>query len=426
MTKRRTVRKQGSIKELIPGKKYRIKLFVGWVPNPKQAGGKRRRYHSQTIHGTRSQAQEVLDGLVRGKTDETLDLDALDLTVGAYLERWITHVSKRDVRESTSEKQIYMLRTDIIPLLGSLRLSSLSTIHVDKLITYLQEERSLSPRSVRYYVATLSKALNKARTWGLINSNPVKGSSLPKLEPREITVLEPEELIRFLINSLQRRFGAPLLLLLASTGVRPSEAYALRWEDVDLVGGRIHINRTLVRYTGGYQFDRPKTKRSQRLVTLNASMVTLLEALKVAMRPSPSDLVFPNTVGEPLHGSTVYHKIFTPVLQSTPKLCDVKKRTLRMYDLRHSHATHLLLRNTHPKIVSERLGHSTVQITLDTYSHVLPSMQYEAALVVESLYEDEALEDAVTLQEEADKQLAPLKVELRQELSNYCDWLRSQ
>lgn len=423
MATKRTVRKQGSLTELVPGKKYRIKLFVGWVPNPKHPSGKKRRYFTQTVNGTRNKAQEILDDLIRARADNSLDIDALDLTVGAYLERWIADVSKRDVRESTSEKQASMLRKDAIRLLGKVRLADLSTAHIDKLISTLQHDRSLSAASINYHVTTLSKALNKAVAWNLITSNPVRGASLPKIEPRDLIVLEPAELIEFQINALRRRSGAPLLLLLASTGVRPSEAYALRWSDVDLPGGRIQINRSLVRYKGGYRFDRPKTKRSQRLVTLNSSLVKLLEALKESTRTSSSGLVFPNSVGEPLHGSTVFHKVFTPVLETTPHLSAHKKQAMRMYDLRHSHATFLLLHNTHPKVVSERLGHSSVQITLDTYSHVLPSMQHEAALVVESLYDEGVRARTETLQKEAEQRLAPLKKKLRQELSAYCDWL---
>lgn len=423
---KRTVRKQGTLMELIPGKKYLIRLFLGWVPDPRRAGGKKRKYYTQTVYGTRSNAQEILDELIRAKSDDSLDIDAVDLTVEAYLERWIKQVSTRDVRESTSETQIAMLRKDIIPVLGRLRLASLSTAHVDRLISTLQDNRGLAARTVHYNIRTLSKALNKAIAWNLISTNPVKGASLPKIEPRDLIVFDTAEAIRFQITALQRRKGAPLLLLLAGTGMRPAEAYALRWSDVDLLGNRVHINRSLVRYTGGYRFDLPKTKRSKRLITLNSSLTKLLEALKRSAKGAPGDLVFPNGVGEPLHGSHVYNKIFTPVLNATPHLDDVKKSEMRMYDLRHSHASYLLLRNTHPKVVSERLGHSSVQLTLDTYSHVLPSLQYEAAQVVESLYDENLRVNPQRHQRAEDRRLAPLKRELRQELSAYCEWLSAQ
>lgn len=423
---KRTVRKQGSLKELVPGQKYLIKLFVGWVRDPKNPGRMKRKYLTMTFRGTRSEAQAELDKHVRAKTDGSLDLDSVNLTVGAYLERWIEQVSELGVRQSTSEKQAAMLRADVMPLLGGIKLASLSTKDVDKLIAVLQKDRDLSARTVLYYVATLSKALNKAVTWGLLNANPVKGASLPRVEPTDLVVLEPAELIRFQKTALKQRHGAPLLMLLANTGARPAEAYALRWKDVDLSGARLHINRSLVRFAGGYKFDRPKTKRSQRAVAINASLVKVLSALKEASKASPSDLVFPNTTGQPLHGSFVYHKLFKPVRDATPKLDPAKRKGMRLYDLRHTHATYLLLQNTHPKVVSERLGHATVQITLDTYSHVLPSMQVEAALVVEDLFQDGMRNAAVALQRNAEVELAPLKKELLEALDEYCAWLGGQ
>lgn len=159
---------------------------------------------------------------------------------------------------------------------------------------------------------------------------------------------------------------------LLGTGLRPSEAAGLRWSDVDLVGRRLHVQRTASKIDGVWKFNPPKTAKGRRQIDLPDGLVSLL-----ADQLRDGDIVFTNFSGEPYSQRTLVEHHFKPALKRAELPVD-----LRLYDLRHTHSSPLLLAGVHPKVVSERLGHSTVQITLDTYSHVLPSLQRDASDVV--------------------------------------------
>ena len=180
-----------------------------------------------------------------------------------------------------------------------------------------------------------------------------------------------------------------------------------------------------MRFRGGYRFDKPKTRRGERQITLSPTIARLLEHEREARGDRAGDLVFPNASGEPLHPSTVYHRLFKPILKSVESIDEAKRGELKPYSLRHTHATHLLLQNVHPKVVAERLGHASVQLTLDTYSHVLPSMQTEVAAVVEGMLfgQEQRLPSATP---EMEEELTPLKRRLEVAVEEYLTAGRSQ
>lgn len=417
MSRRKRARAPGSIVELAPNQKYLVRVFMGWVEGPKP-GRRVRKYASKTVIGSRADAENVLADFLRLKRERNFDPASLDLTVGAFIRRWIEDVSARDVRESTQERQAYMLEKDVIPFLGKLKLAALTTAKLDRFVAHLERDRKLSPASIRYCMVTVSKALQKAVAWDLIKANPARNVSLPQIRREEVSVFEPAELIHFMIGALHARKGAVLLCLLATTGLRPSEAFALRWGDIDSTRPSLKVQRTLVRFRGGYRFDKPKTRRGERQITLSPTIARLLEHEREARGDRAGDLVFPNASGEPLHPSTVYHRLFKPILRSVEAIDESKRSELKPYSLRHTHATHLLLQNVHPKVVSERLGHASVQLTLDTYSHVLPSMQTEVAAVVEGmLFGQEQRLPSLSLDRE--EELAPLKRQLEEAVDRF-------
>lgn len=192
----------------------------------------------------------------------------------------------------------------------------------------------------------------------------------------------PAELARFLESAK----GDPhhvAFHVAAATGLRRGELLGLRWCDIDTAVGELHVVQAVVEVAHEPRVSPPKTKRSRRLVALDAKTSQLLaqhRAAAVAQDPGlhAHSLVFSTGGGVPIHPA-----LFSYYFQRRVRLSGVPK--IRLHDLRHTHATHALRAGIHPKVVSERLGHSTITITLDTYSHVLPSMQREAAEAIAAL-----------------------------------------
>lgn len=172
-------------------------------------------------------------------------------------------------------------------------------------------------------------------------------------------------------------------MLLLTTGLRPSEALALKWTDLDFTKGKgtLSVRRTVTRRKGGgWTFEEPKTPKSRRHMEIPGSLTELLVELRAEQPQNELDLVFPSENGQPLMEGNLARRNFKRVLKQAGL-----PESLRLYDLRHTCATLLLLASVHPKVVSERLGHSSIRETLDTYSHVLPSMQKHASDALENM-----------------------------------------
>jgi integrase len=184
-----------------------------------------------------------------------------------------------------------------------------------------------------------------------------------------------EEAKRFLAAARSSPHYA-LFALMLTTGLRPSEALALRWQDVDTQRHAVRVTRSVKRIRGAWVFEEPKTKRSRRVVDYPASFSETLLAHRARQTEllGACELVFPNVDGGPLFEDNVRKRYFKPLLEVAGL-----PGTMRLYDLRHTHASLLLLAGVHPKVVSERLGHASIVITLDTYSHVVPSLQRDSA-----------------------------------------------
>jgi integrase len=180
-----------------------------------------------------------------------------------------------------------------------------------------------------------------------------------------------------------------MVFLAIETGMRPEEYLGLQWKDIDFENHALSVCRAVVsRSSGGFQFTEPKTKKSRRSLTLSGSSIGVLKAhkrvqLEARMRLGSDynnhDLVFATELGTPLDRKNLRNRHFRQVCAKAglPQI--------RLYDLRHTTATLLLSKGINPKIVSERLGHASIVLTLDTYSHVLPTMQRDATEQIERL-----------------------------------------
>lgn len=363
-------------------KKWLVRIFAG-----RDSQGKRR-YVNKTIRGTKKDANTYLSTTLVAMSRGTF-VEPTTLTVGEYLDRWLHNAAHGRLRERTFADYSELLKRYVRPAIGETKLSDLRPLDIQGVYTKMQE-RDLSARTVRYTHAVLTSALKQAVKWLMLSHNPAASVDLPKATRKEMKALSVKEAERFLSAASEDRWGIVFALAL-TTGMRPEEYLALQWKDIDLGRGMATVQRVIVwnRKGGGWRFTEPKTSKSRRSIPLPASILRFLRShkrhqgeqrLKAGAKYQPHDLVFATKEGAPLLIRNLLRRHFKPILirAGLPE-------SIRLYDLRHTCATLLLTANEHPKIVSERLGHSNITLTMDTYSHVLPSMQQGASEKLERI-----------------------------------------
>lgn len=357
-----------------------IRVYLG-----RDEGG-RRKYLNRTVHGSKKDAQRVLTALLRER-DMGILVEPSRQTLNAYLDRWLETAAKPRVSARTLENYAWILDKYVRPALGARPLAQITPVEVQALYDDLQA-RGYAPATIRRTHNILHSAFGQAVKWRLLAQNPADYVDLPRQERPEMRALTPAEAERFL-EAAKEDEHFPLFALLLATGLRPGEALALRWADLDLKRGTLHVQRALTGRDGRRRFEQPKTPRSRRTVPIPPSVVRILAehrrrqaAQKLAAGPAYEDegLVFATPDGRPLHYRNLVRRHFKPILRAAGL-----PETIRLYDLRHSCATLLLAACEHPKVVSERLGHASVTLTLDTYSHVLPDLQRAASEKLEAL-----------------------------------------
>ncbi len=338
----------------------------------------------KTIYGkTRA---EVGGKLAKALSDREggLVFDDEGLTVGKYLDKWLEGSVRGAVRQSTFDRYEIAVRVHIKPVLGRLKLTQLTPTHV---AGFYQNKLAagFAPASVNKLHVALHKALDQAVKWHMIPRNVAEVVKAPRPSPEEIRPLNREQTKTLLEVAKEDRFEA-LYMLAVTTGLRQGELLGLKWEDVGLDQGVVRVRRTLTRHKARLLLGEPKTKRSRRTVRLTEAAVEALKrhlAHQMVQRDRLGDLyedqglVFATQRGTLMNPTNLRKRSFEPLLEKA------SLPAIRFHDLRHTCATLLLSRNVNPKIVSEMLGHATIAITLDTYSHVLPNMQEGAARALE-------------------------------------------
>jgi integrase len=356
-------------------------------------GNRRRKWHS--FRGTKRQAQvesaRLISELQRGTY-----VEPNKTTVAQYLEQWLAHI-KSQVSPKTHERYEQVCRKNVVPLLGAVLLSKLRPVQISEAYTKaLTSGRrngrgGLSARTVHHMHVILKGALAQAVKWELLVRNPSDAVDPPQAARATMQVYDLAQTVE-LIEAVRgnRLFIAVLLAVLC--GLRRGEITALRWRNVDLAQGQLSVVESAEQTKAGVRYKAPKSGQG-RTVALSGTAVAELKAhrlaqaqelLMVGKRLSDDDFVVAQPDGSPLRPHSLGQQ-WTRFLADHPAL-----PRIRYHDLRHTHATHMLKAGVHPKIASERLGHSKVGITLDLYSHVLPNMQADAAAIV-----DEALAAAV-------------------------------
>ncbi len=377
------------------------KFLIRWSVGADSATGKYR-HKSRTIHGTKRDAERALRQILRSR-DTGEYVEPSKETLDVYLTCWLDSVSSR-LSPRTHRDYGRILDAYVRPHIGDFRLEQLRRSHVQELVDKLartpkrmaksparekpKAPELLSARTVRLAHVILHGALKDAVREDRIPRNAAELVRLPRQERNEMTALTSEQ-VAALRTEFKGNPYAALIDFLLGTGCRPGEALGLRWEDLDLQAPAATIRQALsINSDGRPAMKEPKTAGSRRRIPLPPSLVGVLRehkrtqsahALKLgAAYDRTADLVFPNEAGAPLELRNVVQRHFKPTLVRAGI-----PRTVRIYDLRHTHATALLAAGIHPKVAAERLGHTTTRQTLDTYSHVLPGMQSEATKRIE-------------------------------------------
>ena len=401
----------------LPAVGWRVRVYLGTDPDTG-----RRMYRTRTFKRKKDADKEArrLEDL---KDTGSLMAPSKD-PLGKYLRTWLDSVKKGSLRTRTYEDYSGVLRRYVedppedAPPVGKIRLDRLTPHAVQELYRFLQEEEGLSARTVRSLHAVVRQGLAHAARTGAAPRNVADLVVLPKQQRRRVDAMTPEEANRFLEAARADRYY-PLWCVLLTGGLRPGEALALKWPDLDLDASKIHVQRTLTRRGQktkeeggkGWKLAEPKTSRARRVVVLPSFAVAALrewrvrqaeERLQLGSEYEDNGFVFATEFGKPLDGANLYARNFHRIMaaaelgeweepedkpegQPGPRKKPKFRPAYRMYDLRHTAATLLLRQGVNPKVASERLGHASVAFTMDVYAASLPDLQEEAADKLETM-----------------------------------------
>lgn len=370
--------------QMIPrgDRKWLLRVYLGLDANRK------RQYLAKTFEGTTSQALTELTKMQRDQDTGSIVRPGKQ-TLAGFIEQW--YATKVKIRDSTLNGYKDHLNLYIIPHLGHLKLHEVTPAIVQAMVKKLIEQR-LSPRTIEYAHTVLHQVCEKAVERGFLVRNPTDHTERPEKVSRDFTILSPDQMLT-LFESEKGKKLLPLWLLMCNTGLRPGEALALRWSNLD--GDTIRVQQVLERQDkGGYKLveRQAKTKKSLfRAITLPSSVLDALKThrqqqvsqmLKAGERYVRNDFIFAARFGSFLDPNNVRNRFKTALKRA--KL----PKTVRLYDTRHSHATMLLNDcNANLAWVADRLGHSSTRVTEAIYTRILPESRRELAASLEGAFD---------------------------------------
>lgn len=359
------------------GKGWRYRAQIGIDP-----GTGKRRWVTKGGFDTEKEATKAMHRVLVA-ADDGLVVKRTSLQLGDYLTDWMKRAAP-NLKPTTAGGYARAI-VKISEKLGKVRLQDLAPIQIEEMYFDLVKE-GLSPKTVRNTHSVLRRALADAERLGLVLRNAAAAARPPSVPHHEQQTWSAAELNTFLAGLHDHRLLASVVLL-ATTGLRRGEMLGLRWTDVDLDAGKLSVIQTITTVRGHPVVSPTKTKKSRRRVTLDVATVGALRAHKRLQAKErlaagsawhQTGLVFTQEDGSALHPE-LYSHWFARCVSKAPV------PRIRLHDLRHTHATLALAAGIHPKVVSERLGHATVGITLDLYSHVTDSLDKEAAETIAAL-----------------------------------------
>jgi integrase len=357
---------------------WSVVLDIGIDP----ATGKRQQ--TRKAFPTRKAAEAWLAASLKDAQQEAFQAPSSQ-TLGSFLAEWLETI-RPTIRPSTWASYEQKLRTHVVPRIGALPLRAVDPTRLNRLYSELIDggkqngDGRLAPKTVRHVHTTLQRALRDAVRWGKLPRNPAEMADPPRGRSSAMQVWRPEQVASFLGQTKQNRLHA-CWFLAATTGMRRGELLGLRWSDVDLNNRRLAVTQAVIAVGYEVLVSEPKTSKSRRSIALDPATVVLLgehrdrqghERLAAGELWQETGLVFTRQDGSVLHPHTLSYWF-------DKHSREAGLPSIRLHDVRHSYASAALSAGVHPKVVSERLGHSNIGITLDTYSHVLEGMQQDAA-----------------------------------------------
>ncbi|WP_161555111.1 tyrosine-type recombinase/integrase [Brevibacillus sp. VP] len=345
----------------------------------KDADGKRKTIKKRGFTG-KTEAREA-EREARVSWDRGLYIDPSKMTYGEYVTTWLEN--KQDLSEQSRYTNEGHLRTHIIPAIGNIPIQKISVINIEQFIKVLQE-KGLASGTVKKIFNLVNTSLNAAAKKELINRNPIDlMDTKPRVEKKQINYWSKEEVKSFL-GSCEHRLKV-LFILAIYTGMRRGEILGLRWKDVDFDNGQIRIRQILA--FGQKIKDGAKTSAGNRSISVPPYVLSELKKHRTMIIQEKwnakndyidNDLVICDEFGKSLNLGN-FHNFWVKILEKS------NVRYIRFHDLRHTCASLLLSAGTHPKIVQEMLGHSSIKVTLDLYSHMTPNLQSDAVKALEQM-----------------------------------------
>jgi integrase len=364
---------------------WEIKFDLGTDP---LTGKRLTRYHN--VKGTKREAEAELVRLKAG-ADKGEYIDASKETLALFIDRWETWAATQ-VSAKTLERYKELAAHHIRPHLGAMRVQKLKTVHLAELYGKLQKSKAdggagLSPRTVGHVHRRLFQILGQAVKWSVIAFNPAAAAKPPRVERTEIEILAPDQ-VKTILHALRGHALYPVAVIGLATGIRRGEMVALRWGDIDLDRGKVHVERSLEQTNDGLRFKAPKTKAGRREISIPPSIVAELRAhwktqgeARLALglgRASADDLALPRP-----DGSAWPPDSLTSEWARAVRI--LKLPIVTLHALRHTHASQLIASGLDVVTVSRRLGHSNPTVTLNVYAHLFGNTDERAASAVESV-----------------------------------------
>lgn len=346
-----------------------------------ETGKQRQRW--LTVEGNRHAAEDELTRqLELLRTNKFIEPSTT--TFSQFAEKWLDFI-RGQVAGKTAERYSEIVKKHLIPEFGNIVLSQIRpTMIQDYYARAFSSGRrdgrgGLNPQTIQHHHRVIRQLLKRAVDLQTLAYNPADSAKAPRPKPRELVPPTDKEVAALVEHAKGTRIHVPLLVAIGS-GVRRGELLAARWSDLDMEAGKLAIRQSLEETKGSLAFKPPKTKKGQRVIVLSQSLITVLRrhraeqaAARLALGPAyqDHDLIFGGPDGQPWRPSAF-----------TGSFIELAKRArvaTHLHMMRHYHATQLLQQGIHPKVVSERLGHANISITLDVYSHVVPGLQEQAA-----------------------------------------------
>lgn len=336
--------------------------------------GKRKRFY-RTVKGSKKEAEKAMRNFINELESRTFTKDS-KIKVKDFMHQWLELYVKGQLSPTTVQHYVAQTENYIIPVFGDMYLQQVKNIDVQKWIFSLQKKspltgKPMAPKTIKNIFLNLSAAMKKAVMLELIPKNPCDNVTMPKLERFHPDVYSIEEVEHMLDCAKGTSMYLPLMIEIC-IGLRRGELLALKWKHIDFENGYLSVEENLVTVDNERITKAPKTQSGKRTIQIPTTLLELLKTTKADRKAKDNDYIICQADGSPYKSDS-----FSLKFRRFLKANDLKH--IRFHDLRHINATIMLSLGISPKVAQERLGHSSYQITMDIYSHVLKKVEKEAA-----------------------------------------------